>query len=228
MAEKNSKVARVFAVKLAQHQNYLQRAATRFTRPGLDADDVAQEAAIALWMNLQRKCTRPDHVAEGKVQYADLPDADLDPLLMRSMRTTMLSAIRKEEAGCRDYRMRTHIDDAPEIRDDAGTPEHMLAEQQDVERQRAMMDELIELAFSELSDDACVVAYELLHPRRPEEVPGWRPGRRIDPRSTYSIAAIMGVSRDKARSLILEVRAMFAWAGAQVGLERDLSPLVRA
>lgn len=228
MTVEQRRAERVFAAKLAQHQQYLARASRRFTRPGrLDADDLEQECMIALWENLTRECTRPDHVADGLLTYSELPDADLDPLLMRAFRSRMLTLVRREEASIRDCRASASLDGAPEIVDETTDPERRLAAQQDLAHQAAMVEEMIGLAFEALDDEACVVAYELLHPRDPSEIPG-ATGRRIDPRSSYSIAAILDVSRDHARRLIGEVRAAFAVAAAQLGYERDLVPLVRS
>ena len=205
------------ALIITRHQNYLRATSRRHTRPTLDADDLYQESLIALWENMERPCSREEHKG---LLYQDLPAKDLDPLLTRAVKNRMLSLIRKEEAGRRDYRCTVPVDDAPEIRDDMKDPESEIMHLEDVARQQKMVDSMIELAMQILDPDARIVAYELMHPRQAD------PG--CDPRSTYSLAKILDCTRDRARRLILEVRAAFAWAADELGYDRDLACLVRA
>lgn len=216
---------RDFAFHLARQERMVTGLASRFHRSSLDDEDIRQEAMIMMWEALQRPAKAERHVAAGQLTVADIPDEDLDPLLYRSIRSRLVTLVRREEAQRRDYRCRVPLEDAPETEDVGASIEAVLVAHQDFEQETTEVDRIMGIAFRLMTDDEAVVAFELLYPRPAECVPG-AAGRKIDPRSTYSIAAIFGWTRDRARTVLLNVRAKFAVAGGYV--ERDWCTLVRA
>ena len=86
------------------------------------------------------------------------------------------------------------------------------------------IEHLIDLVASELTTDGLLLMHELLYPSWEDD---GDQHRSHQPTSTYSLATVLGWTRDKVRRTLLQVRAKLAYFAATEDLG-DWSALVRA